>query len=390
MANIYFDNAATTRVKNEVAEKMVPYYTEIYGNPSSVHANGREAKSVLDRERAKIAEYLGAKPREIFFTASGSEADNWAIKGVAASKAKKGKHIITSKIEHHAVLHSCKYLENRGYEVTYLPVDSYGKVSVKDVEDAIRNDTILITVMHANNEIGTIQPISEIGLLAKSKGITFHTDAVQTVGTIPVNVNDLNVDMLSLSGHKFHAPKGIGVLYARNGRIGDNLIHGGAQENNKRAGTENIPYIVGLSTALQLACDNMEQNTIKVRQLRDDIIQYVMNNIDYVRLNGHPVDRLPGNINISFEFVEGESLLLMLDMKGISASSGSACTSGSLDPSHVLLAIGLTHEIAHGSIRFSLSDENTKAEADYLKEVLPGIVKTLRNISPLYIDRKGR
>ncbi|HBN83829.1 MAG TPA: cysteine desulfurase NifS [Clostridiales bacterium] len=390
MKKIYFDNAATTRVKDKVVESMLPYFTEIYGNPSSVHGIGRDAKRALDTQRAAIAEMLGAKPREIFFTASGSEADNWAIKGVAGANAKKGKHIITSSIEHHAVLHTCKFLEGRGYEVTYLPVDSYGKVSVKDLEDAIRKDTILITIMHANNEIGTIQPIAEIGEIAKSKKIPFHTDAVQTVGTIPVNVNDLNVDMLSLSGHKIHAPKGIGVLYARSGRVGDNLLHGGAQESNKRAGTENIPYIVGLSTAMQMALENMELNTTRTKAMRDDIISFVMKNIDYVRLNGHPVDRLPGNVNISFEFVEGESLLLMLDMKGICASSGSACTSGSLDPSHVLLATGLTHEIAHGSVRFSLSDENTNEEVKYLKEVLPGILKTLRNISPLYNERKVR
>lgn len=390
MKKIYLDNAATTRVKEKVVESMLPYFTEVYGNPSSVHGIGRDAKRVLDTHRAAIAEMLGAKPREIFFTASGSEADNWAIKGVAASKAKKGKHIITSAIEHHAVLHTCQYLEANGYSVTYVPVDQYGKVSVKDVEDAIRDDTILISIMHANNEIGTIQPIAEIGELAKSRKITFHTDAVQTVGAIPVNVNDLNVDMLSLSGHKFHAPKGIGVLYARNGRVGDNLIHGGAQEANRRGGTENIPYVVGLSTAMRMAIEDMETNRKKVQGLRDDLISFILNNIDYVRLNGHPVDRLPGNVNVSFEFVEGESLLLMLDMKGVCASSGSACTSGSLDPSHVLLAIGLTHEIAHGSVRFSLSDENTQEEVDYVKEVLPGILSTLRNISPLYNSRKDR
>ncbi|MGI6562845.1 MAG: cysteine desulfurase NifS [Clostridia bacterium] len=388
MRRVYLDNAATTRVKEKVVESMLPYFTDIYGNPSSVHSIGRDAKRVIDTERAKIAEILGAKPREIFFTASGSEADNWAIKGVAAANRKKGNHIITTSIEHHAVLHTCQYLERQGFEVTYLPVDSYGKVSIEDVEKAVRKDTILISIMHANNEIGTIQPIAEIGELAKSKGIPFHTDAVQTTGTIPVNVKDLNVDMLSLSAHKFHGPKGIGVLYARNGRIGDNLIHGGAQEANKRAGTENIPYIVGMSTALQLAVENMEENRKKVQMLRDDIISFVLNNIDHVRLNGHPTDRLPGNANFSFNYIEGESLLLMLDMKGICASSGSACTSGSLDPSHVLLAIGLSHEVAHGSVRFSLSDENTQEDVDYLKEALPGIVKTLRNISPLYNGRK--
>ena len=388
--NIYFDNAATTRVKEEVVKAMEPYFTAVYGNPSSIHAFGREARKVIDQERAIIAEYLGAKPGEIFFTSSGSEADNWAIKGVAYSKAKKGKHIITSAIEHHAVLHTCQYMESKGYEVTYLPVDSYGRVSIDDLKNAIRKDTVLITIMYANNEIGTIQPISEIGEIARKYGITFHTDAVQAVGSVPVNVNDLNIDMMSISGHKFHAPKGIGVLYAKNRKVGDNLIHGGAQENNRRAGTENIPYIVGLSKALQIACDNMDSNKKHIINLRNDIMNFVSSNIEYVRLNGHPVERLPGNINFSFEFIEGESLLLMLDMKGISASSGSACTSGSLDPSHVLLAIGLSHEVAHGSIRFSLSDENTQEEVNYLKIVLPEIITNLRNISPLYNSKKGR
>ncbi len=388
--NIYFDNAATTRVKEEVVKAMEPYFTAVYGNPSSIHAFGREARKVIDQERAIIAEYLGAKPGEIFFTSSGSEADNWAIKGVAYSKAKKGKHIITSAIEHHAVLHTCQYMESKGYEVTYLPVDSYGRVSIDDLKNAIRKDTVLITIMYANNEIGTIQPISEIGEIARKYGITFHTDAVQAVGSVPVNVNDLNIDMMSISGHKFHAPKGIGVLYAKNRKVGDNLIHGGAQENNRRAGTENIPYIVGLSKALQIACDNMDSKKKHIINLRNDIMNFVSNNIEYVRLNGHPVERLPGNINFSFEFIEGESLLLMLDMKGISASSGSACTSGSLDPSHVLLAIGLSHEVAHGSIRFSLSDENTQEEVNYLKIVLPEIITNLRNISPLYNSKKGR
>ena len=384
MKNIYFDNAATTPVRPEVLETIIPYFSEYYGNASSIYQIAKVSKKALEDARKKVADALNAEPNEIYFTAGGSESDNWAIKGIAESMADKGKHIITTAVEHHAVLHTCQYLEKKGYEVTYLPVDEYGKVSVEDVKNAIRPDTILITVMFANNEIGTIMPIKEIGALAKEKGIYFHTDAVQAVGHVKIDVKDMNIDMLSLSGHKLGAPKGIGALYIRKGVKINSFIHGGAQERNKRAGTENIPGIVGLGKAIELAMNEMDSEVARLTALRDKLIKGILESIPYSRLNGHPVDRLPGNCNISFEFIEGESMLLFLDMKGICASSGSACTSGSLDPSHVLLAIGLPHEKAHGSLRITLGINNTEEEVDYLIKELPPIVERLRNMSPLY------
>lgn len=384
MKNIYFDNAATTPVRKEVLEEILPYFSEYYGNASSIYQIAKVSKKALEDARKKVAEALNAEPNEIYFTAGGSESDNWAIKGIAESMADKGKHIITTAVEHHAVLHTCQYLEKKGYEVTYLPVDEYGKVSVEDVKKAIRPDTILITVMFANNEIGTIMPIKEIGAVAREKGIYFHTDAVQAVGHVKIDVKDMNIDMLSLSGHKLGAPKGIGALYIRKGVKINPFIHGGAQERNKRAGTENIPGIVGLGKAIELAVNEMDTEIARLTRLRDKLIKGILEAIPYSRLNGHPVDRLPGNCNISFEFIEGESMLLFLDMKGICASSGSACTSGSLDPSHVLLAIGLPHEKAHGSLRITLGINNTEEEVDYLIKELPPIVERLRNMSPLY------
>ncbi|HHW66134.1 MAG TPA: cysteine desulfurase NifS [Epulopiscium sp.] len=384
MQKIYFDHAATTAMHPQVVEAMLPYFTENFGNPSSIYEIARKNKQALDESRDKIAKLLGADPKEIYFTSGGTESDNWAIKGIAEAYKNKGNHIITSAIEHHAVLHTCEYLESQGYEVTYLPVNEYGQVDPQDVLKAIKDTTILITIMYANNEIGTIQPIEEIGKIAKEKGIVFHTDAVQAVGHIPIDVKKANVDLLSLSGHKFHGPKGVGVLYIRKGVKIKPLLHGGAQERGRRGGTENVAGIVGLAKALELALENMEENNKKMTELRDYIIKEVTSRIDHVKLNGHPTDRLPNNINFTFDFIEGESLLLLLDMKGIYASSGSACTSGSLDPSHVLLAIGLPHEKAHGSLRITLGDENTKEEADYFLEVLPSIVQRLRDMSPLY------
>ncbi|KKQ12237.1 MAG: Cysteine desulfurase, partial [candidate division WS6 bacterium GW2011_GWC2_36_7] len=373
MKNIYFDHAATTSVKPEVLETMLPYFTKKYGNPSSIYSLGRETKKAIDDTREKVAKALNALPKEIFFTSGGSESDNWAIKGFAFANEKKGKHIITTNIEHHAVLHTCKYLEKYGFEVTYVPVDNKGIVHVEDIEKAIRPDTILISVMFANNEIGTIQPIKEIGALAKGKGICLHTDAVQAIGNVPIDVKDMNIDMLSLSAHKFYGPKGVGVLYIRDGVRISPMIHGGAQERGKRAGTENVPGIVGLGEAIDLANENIDEYSIKLMNLRDRAIKEILEKIPYSRLNGDEKNRLPGNVNISFEFIEGESILLMLDMKGICASSGSACTSGSLDPSHVLLAIGLPHEIAHGSLRLTFGEENTDSDLDYLLETLPPI-----------------
>lgn len=384
MQKIYFDHAATTAMHPQVVEAMLPYFTENFGNPSSIYEIARKNKQALDESRDKIAKLLGADPKEIYFTSGGTESDNWAIKGIAEAYKNKGNHIITSAIEHHAVLHTCEYLESQGYEVTYLPVNEYGQVDPQDVLKAIKDTTILITIMYANNEIGTIQPIEEIGKIAKEKGIVFHTDAVQAVGHIPIDVKKANVDLLSLSGHKFHGPKGVGVLYIRKGVKIKPLLHGGAQERGRRGGTENVAGIVGLAKALELALENVEENNKKMTELRDYIIKEVTSRIDHVKLNGHPTDRLPNNINFTFDFIEGESLLLLLDMKGIYASSGSACTSGSLDPSHVLLAIGLPHEKAHGSLRITLGDENTKEEADYFLEVLPSIVQRLRDMSPLY------
>lgn len=382
--NIYLDHAATTPVRNEVIEAMLPYFNEKFGNPSSIYSIGRDSKKAIEESREKVAKAIGAEPREVFFTGSGTEADNWAIKGVAYANRQKGKHIITTAIEHHAVLHTCQYLESDGFEVTYLPVDADGLVSAEQVRDAIRPDTILISIMFANNEIGTIQPITEIGRVAKEKGVYFHTDAVQAMGSIHINVSDMNIDLLSMSSHKFYGPKGAGALYVRKGVKLTSFIHGGAQERGRRASTENVPAIVGLATALELAVENMEQYNKKLVALRDRTIKEIEQKIPFVKLNGHREKRLPGNVNFSFEFIEGESLLLMLDMKGIAASSGSACTSGSLDPSHVLLAIGLPHETAHGSLRLTFGEENTDADVDYLMEVLPAIVTRLREMSPLY------
>jgi cysteine desulfurase len=381
---IYFDHAATTYVKPEVLNEMLPYFTEKYGNPSSIYSIGRESKRAIEEAREKVAKAINADPKEIFFTGSGSEADNWAIKGVAYANRKKGNHIITSSIEHHAVLHSCQYLESDGFEVTYLPVDADGLVNPEDVRKAIKDNTILISIMFANNEIGTIEPIAEIGKIAKEKGIYFHTDAVQAVGNVPIDVNALNVDMLSMSSHKFYGPKGAGVLYVRKGVKITSFMHGGAQERGRRASTENIAGIVGMGKAIELATANLDEHIKKATVLRDKLINEIPKLIPYVKLNGHREKRLPGNVNFSFEFIEGESLLLMLDMKGIAASSGSACTSGSLDPSHVLLAIGLPHETAHGSLRISLGDENTEEDVNYLLETLPPIVSRLRDMSPLY------
>ncbi|MFY9612670.1 MAG: cysteine desulfurase NifS, partial [Tissierellaceae bacterium] len=380
---------ATTPVKEEVLEAMLPYFTEKYGNPSSVYSLGSESKVAVEKAREQVAKALGADKKEIFFTASGSESDNWAIKGIAYNRRNKGNHIITSKIEHHAVLNTCKYLEKQGFEVTYLNVDSDGVVDLEELKNSIKDTTILITIMFANNEIGTIQPIKEIGQIAKENDIVFHTDAVQAVGSVEIDVKDLNVDLLSLSAHKFHGPKGIGVLYVRQGVRLDNLIHGGGQERSKRAGTENVASIVGLGKAIELATGNLEEKNKKLSALRDSLIEKIESKIDYVKLNGHRTKRLPGNVNVSFQFIEGESLLLMLDMNKIAGSSGSACTSGALDPSHVLLAIGLDHETAHGSLRLSLSEFNTEEEIDFVVEKLVGIVDRLRQMSPLYEKIKG-
>ncbi len=371
---VYADNAATTPVSKTVLEAMLPFYTEKYGNPSSLYSVGRDAKKILEEARENIARHLGALPNEIFFTSGGSEADNWAIKGIAYELGKKGKkHIITSKFEHHAVLHTVQALAKDGFEVTYLDVYENGIVKPEDVENAIREDTALVTIMYANNEIGTIQPITEIGTICKNHGILFHTDAVQAVGNIRINVKDENIDMLSLSGHKLHAPKGIGALYVRRGVRLPNLIAGGAQERGKRAGTENVASIVALSVALDEAYANLEERNARLIRMRDRLIKGAAT-IERSRLNGDPIKRLPGNFNMCFEGIEGESLLLKLDFAGICGSSGSACTSGSLDPSHVLLAIGLPHEIAHGSLRISFSDQNTEEDVDYILEVLPNSV----------------
>ena len=379
------DNAATTAVSPAVLDKMLPYFTNIYGNASSIHSTGRDARKALEEARRKVAEVLNCKPNEVYFTSGGSESDNWAIKGTAFAQRKKGNHIITSAIEHHAVLHTCQWLEKQGFTVTYVPVDEFGQVNPADVEKAITDQTILISIMAANNEIGTLQPIKEIAAIAHQHRVLFHTDAVQAVGAIPVDVQDIGCDMLSLSAHKFHGPKGVGVLYIKQGTRIDNFMHGGAQERGKRATTENIPGIVGLAEAITLATQDLEKKSARIAALRDQLIDG-LTAIPYVRLNGHRTNRLPNNCNISIRFVEGEALLLRLDLAGIAASSGSACTSGSLDPSHVLLAIGLPHEIAHGSLRFSLSDATTQEEVDYVLKTLPGIVEVLRSMSPLYAD----
>ncbi len=388
-SSIYLDNSATTPLKKEVLDAMMPYLTEHFGNPSSIYTIGRNAKAAIETARQQVADAIGATPAEIYFTGCGSEADNWAIKGIARAKEKKGKHIITSAIEHHAVLHTLNYLEKQGFEVTYLPVDEFGKISLTELEDAIRPDTILITIMTANNEVGTIEPISEIGKIARAHNVVFHTDAVQAIGVLEMDVKEMCIDMLSLSAHKFGGPKGVGALYVRNGIRPEIFMHGGAQERARRAGTENVASIVGLGKAITLATNNIPEKAEKLSTLRDYLIEHIMKEIPYVKLNGHPTDRLPGNANFSFYFIEGESLLLMLDLNGIAASSGSACTSGSLDPSHVLLAMGLPHETAHGSLRISIGEENTKEEIDKVITLLPQIVQKLRDMSPLYEDFKN-
>jgi cysteine desulfurase len=381
---IYFDHAATTPVRKEVLEAMLPYFNQKFGNPSSIYSLGRESKKAIEEARETISRVIGAQPREVFFTGSGTEADNWAVKGTAYANMQKGRHIITTAIEHHAVLHACQYLENDGFEVTYLPVDQDGLVTAEQVKAAIRPDTTLVTIMFANNEIGTIQPIAEIGKVTREKGVYFHTDAVQAMGNLNINVSDLNIDMLSMSAHKFYGPKGVGALYINKGVKITSFIHGGAQERGRRASTENVASIVGMSKALEIAAENMEQYNKKLVALRDRTIKEIQERIPFIKLNGHREKRLPGNVNFSFEFIEGESLLLMLDMKGIAASSGSACTSGSLDPSHVLLAIGLPHELAHGSLRITFGEDNTDKDIDYLLDILPSIVQRLREMSPLY------
>ena len=383
---IYLDNAATTAVKPEAFEAMKPYFLENYSNPNSVYTFAQQGKKALDEAREAIAALIGAKANEIYFTGGGSESDNWAVKGIAEASASKGKHMITTKIEHHALLHTCEYLEKKGCEVTYLDVDEYGMVRLDELEQAIRPDTVLISIMFANNEIGTVEPVREIGAIAKKHGIPFHTDAVQAFGHLPLNVDEMNIDMLSASAHKFHGPKGVGFLYIRNGVKPATLIHGGAQERARRAGTSNVPGIVGMAEAARLAVRDMEENSRKISEIRNHLIKRVLNEIPFSRLNGHREQRLANNVNFCFRFIEGESLLIMLDQKGICASSGSACTSGSLDPSHVLLAIGLPHEIAHGSLRLSLSEENTMEEADYVADCLKTIVERLRSMSPLYED----
>lgn len=383
---IYLDNAATTKTAPEVVEAMLPYFTERYGNPSSVYGFAAANKEVISQQRDVIAGVLGAKGNEIYFTAGGSEADNWALKATAEAYEGKGNHIITTKIEHHAILHTCEYLEKKGYEVTYLDVDEDGVVKLDELKAAIRPTTILISVMYANNEIGTIQPIREIGEIAHENGILFHTDAVQAFGQVPIHVDECHIDMLSASGHKLNGPKGIGFLYIRTGVKIRSFVHGGGQERKRRAGTENVPGIVGLGAAVKRAADTMAERTGKETELRDYLINRVLDEIPHCRLNGHRTKRLPNNANFSFQFIEGESLLIKLDMKGICGSSGSACTSGSLDPSHVLLAIGLPHEIAHGSLRLTLNEEITKEDIDYVVDSLKEIVGHLREMSPLYED----
>ncbi len=383
---IYLDNAATTKTAPEVVEAMLPYFSELYGNPSSIYSLAGESKKAVDHAREIIAGALGAQPEEIYFTAGGTESDNWALKAAAEFYKKKGNHIITTKIEHHAILHTCQWLEKQGFEVTYLNVDENGVVKLEELKKAIRPTTILISVMYANNEIGTIQPIKEIGEIAREHGILFHTDAVQAFGQLPIQVDDCHIDMLSASGHKLNGPKGIGFLYIRKGIKIRSFIHGGAQERKRRAGTENVPGIVGLGKAVERAVSTRKERADKEKELRDYLIGRVLKEIPYTRLNGHRTMRLPNNANFSFQFIEGESLLIMLDMEGICGSSGSACTSGSLDPSHVLLAIGLPHEIAHGSLRLTLSEETTKEELDFVVESLKKIIDRLRSMSPLYED----
>lgn len=391
MRNVYMDYSATTYVKPEVLEEMMPYFTEKFGNPSSFYGISRETKRAIDKAREQVASTLKCLPEEIYFTGGGSEADNWAIKGIATAHRKKGNHIITTKIEHHALLHSCEFLEKFGYEVTYLDVDKEGFINLEELRNAITDRTILVSIMFANNEIGTIQPIKEIGEICREKKVLFHTDAVQAVGNVPIDVKKMNIDLLSLAGHKVYGPKGIGALYIRKGVRIDNLIHGGAQERNRRAGTENIASIVGIGKAMEIAENNLKEHTEKLTKLRDRLIDGLLK-IPYTTLNGPRGEkRLPGNVNVRFQFIEGESILLSLDFKGVCASSGSACTSGSLDPSHVLLSIGVPHELAHGSLRLTLGEDSTEEDVDYVIEVLPPIIQRLRDMSPLWEDfiKKG-
>lgn len=386
MQRVYLDNAATTRVHPDVLQAMLPYFTEFYGNPSSPHTFAQEAATGISRARTQVAKALNAaSPDEIIFTGGGSESDNMVLRGVAAAYVSKGRHIITSAVEHHAVLHTLEAMEREGLvEVTYLPVDEYGRVNAEDVAAAIREDTILVSIMYANNEVGTIMPVAEIGALCRARGVLFHTDAVQAVGHVPVDVQAQCIDLLSLSAHKFHGPKGVGALYVKKGVRVPALILGGGQERKKRAGTENVPGIVGLGAAIQRACEHMQENAAHMCALRDRLIAGIPAAIPDVKLNGHPTDRLPGNVNFSIRYIEGESILLMLDINGVAASSGSACTSGSLDPSHVLLAMGLSHEVAHGSLRLTLSEFTTEQEIDYVLDLLPKVAKRLRDMSPLY------
>ncbi|HAA65051.1 MAG TPA: cysteine desulfurase NifS [Thermoanaerobacter sp.] len=383
MDRIYLDNAATTPVDKRVLEAMLPYYSDVFGNPSSLHSHGQEAKKAIEEAREKVAKALGADSEEIYFTSGGSESDNWALKGVAYALKEKGNHIITTEIEHHAVLHTCRYLEKEGFKVTYLPVDEYGLVKPEDLKKAITDKTILVSIMFANNEIGTIEPIEELVKIAHEKNIYFHTDAVQAVGNVPIDVKKLDVDLLSLSAHKIYGPKGVGALYIKKGVKIHSLIQGGTQERNRRAGTENVPGIVGLGEAIELITKNLDSHINKLKFLRDKLINGILEKIPYTRLNGHPTKRLPGNVNVSFEFIDGESLILNLDMAGICASSGSACTSGSLEPSHVLLAIGLSKELARGSLRLTIGKDNTEEDIDKVLEALPQIVKRLRSISQI-------
>ncbi|WP_288478908.1 cysteine desulfurase NifS [Clostridium thermobutyricum] len=386
MKTVYMDYAATTYVKPEVLEEMLPFFTEKFGNPSSFYGISRETKMAIDKARGQVAKALNCDSSEVYYTGGGSEADNWAIKGIAAAYKNKGNHIITAKTEHHAVLHTCEYLEKNGYEVTYLDVDEEGFINLEDLKNAITDKTILVTIMFANNEIGTIAPVKEIGSICKERGVLFHTDAVQAVGNVKIDVKDMNIDLLSLAGHKIYGPKGIGVLYIRKGVRIHNLIHGGGQERNRRAGTENIASIIGLGKAIELATENLDEHIKKLTVLRDKLIDGLLT-IPYSRLNGPRGDkRLPGNVNVGFEFIEGESILLSLDFEGVCASSGSACTSGSLDPSHVLLAIGLPHEKAHGSLRLTMGDGTTEEDVDYVIKTLPPIIERLRKMSPLWTD----
>ncbi|MED9958579.1 MAG: cysteine desulfurase NifS [Christensenellales bacterium] len=389
MERIYMDNAATTRVKDEVFEAMLPYFKEMYGNPSSIHSFGREAKKAVEYARGQVARAINAQKEDIYFTGGGTEADNWVVKGAAFGQRRKGNHIITSAIEHHALLHTCQWLEKQGFRVTYLPVDGDGLVNPEDLEKAITKDTILVSIMFANNEIGTLQPIAELSRIAHAHGAIFHTDAVQAVGAVPIDVQAMGIDALSMAAHKFYGPKGVGALYIRRGVRIDVNQQGGAQERSRRGGTENLPGIVGMGKAIEMATENLPEHMARQTALRDKLIDGILERIPEVRLNGHRTKRLPNNVNVSIRYIEGEALLLRLDLAGVAASSGSACTSGSLDPSHVLLGIGLPHEIAHGSLRLTLGDFNTEAEVDYVLDKLPDIVRILRDMSPLFHQEEG-